>query len=172
MNKCNTPYSTIHASELDVDDLATIPDYFLAIRTLTDGETGNTIYSPVRVPGQRVMPTGNLANVIALATNNTAIEVPENQVLAGYLDVQPGGNMVKLAGESNAAQFLLVGNYTNGKVLIQSTGFLNIPAGHTYIPGTQYYLGGNGEPTTDSSVTGQKLFLPLDDYYLMINAEF
>lgn len=172
MNNCKKPFTTTHVSELDVDDLATIPDYFLAIRALTDGETGNTVYTPVRVPGAKVAPTGNLANVIALTTNNTGINVPEGQVLAGYLDVQPGGNMIKLAGVSNPAQFLIVGNYTNGKALIQSTGFLFIPGGHQYTPGLQYYLGESGEPVTDETITGQKLFRPVDDYYLQINAEF
>ena len=30
----------------------------------------------------------------------------------------------------------------------------------------------NGEPVTDSSITGQKLFIPLDEYTLNINGEF
>lgn len=172
MSNCKTPYSTTHISEIDIDDLATTPDYFMAVRAVEDANTGNTIYSPVRVPGARVMPTGNLANVIALNSNNTGLVVPENQVLAGYIDVQPGGNIMKIADANNKAQFLMVGNYTNGKILIQSTGFLFIAGGHQYLPSMQYYLGENGEPTTDETVTGQKLFMPLDDYYLMVNGEF
>lgn len=171
-NECAKPYSITHISELDVDDLASIPDYFLAVRAVESPTDGNTIYTPVRVPGARVMPTGNLANVTAMTSNNPALEIPENQVLAGYYDAQPGGNIMKLADNTHHAMFMMIGNYTNGKVLIQTTGFLTIPAGHNYIPLQQYYLGDNGQPVTDSTITGQKLFIPLDDYTLNINGSF
>ena len=170
--KCKKPYTVSHVSELDIDDLATIPDYFIGVRTLTSETDGNTIYTPVRVPGARVMPTGNLANVTALTSNNTALEIPEKQVLAGYFDAQPGGNVMKVADTSHSAMFLMIKNYTNGKVLVQTTGFLNFPEGHEYIPLQQYYLGDNGQPVTDSTITGQKLFIPLDDYTLNINGDF
>lgn len=168
---CKKPYTVSHVSELDVDDLATVPDYFIGVRTLTSETDGNTIYTPVRVPGARVMPTGNLANVTAIATNNPSLEVPENQILAGYLDAQPGGNIMRLADDAHRAIFLMIQNYVNGKMLIQTTGFLTIPAGHQYIPLQQYYLGENGQPVTDSSITGQKLFLPIDDYTLIVNLD-
>lgn len=173
MTQCNNkPYDIQHISDVDIDDLATTPDYFLGVRSLTNQETGDTIYTPVRIPGARVMPTGNLANVMALEANNPSLHVPEKQVRAGYIDVQPGGNIVRLAGENHSAMFLLVGEYTNGRMLIQTTGFLNIPAGHSYLVGVQYYLGEDGEPVTDESITGQKLFVPFDDYTLNINGEF
>ena len=172
MKECNKPYTITHVADLDIDDLATIPDYFLGIRAVESPTDGNTIYTPVRVPGARVMPTGNLANVTALATNNTSLEVPENQVLGGYLDAQPGGNVMKPAGGHHPAMFIMVKNYANGKMLIQTTGFLTFPNGHRYIPLQQYYLGEDGQPVTDSTVTGQKLFFPLDDYTLNINGEF
>ena len=172
MKECNKPYTITHIADLDIDDLATIPDYFLGIRAVESPTDGTTIYTPVRVPGARVMPTGNLANVTAMPTNNTALEVPENQVLAGYYDAQPGANVMRLADSTHPAMFLMIGKYTNGKMLIQTTGFLTIPAGHQYIPLTQYYLGENGEPVTDSTITGQKLFIPLDDYTLNVNGSF
>lgn len=168
----NKPYTISHVSELDIDDLATIPDYFIGVRSIESETDGNTIYTPVRVPGERVMPTGNLANVVALVTNNSSLEIPENQVLGGYYDAQPGGNVMRLADDTHPAQFLMLGEYTEGKMLVQTTGFLTIQAGHQYIPLTQYYLGENGEPVTDSSITGQKLFLPLDSYTLSINGSF
>ena len=171
-NGCEKPYTITHFADLDIDDLATIPDYFLGIRAVKSPTDGDTIYSPVRVPGARVMPTGNLANIVALTSNNPTLEIPKNQVLAGYYDAQPGGNIMTLADSTHPAMFLMVGNYTNGKILVQTTGFLTIPAGHQYIPLQQYYLGENGEPVTDSTITGQKLFIPLDDYTLNINGEF
>lgn len=172
MKECNKPYTITHIADLDIDDLATIPDYFLGIRSIESPTDGNTIYTPVRVPGARVMPTGNLANVTALASNNSALEIPEKQVLAGYYDAQPGGNVMRLADGAHQAMFLMIGNYANEKILIQANGFLTFPNGHEYIPLQQYYLGDNGQPVTDSSVTGQKLFFVLDDSTLNINGEF
>lgn len=173
MSNCSKkPYTIQHILDTDIDDLATVPDFFIGVRTVEEPGTGVIKATPVRIPGARVMPTGNLANVVALDANNTALVIPEKQVLGGYLDAQPGGNVMRLAGEGHAAKFLMISNYANGKVLIQTTGFLTIPAGHQYIPLQQYYLGENGEPVTDETITGQKLFIPLDTYVLNINGEF
>lgn len=166
---CKKPYTITSIHDVDIDDLATIPDYFIGVREVEDSSTGNSIMTPVRIPGARVMPTGNLANVIAMTTNNTALEIPENQVLAGYYDAQPGGNVMKLADATHPAQFIMVENYTNGKMLIQTTGFLTIQAGHQYIPLVDYWLGDNGQPVTDPNITGQHLFMALDDYTLSID---
>ena len=168
----NKPYTVEHVLDLDVDDLASVPDAFLAIRTVEDPTTGATIATPVRVPGERVMPNGNLANVIALDTNNSALEVSEGQVLAGYYDYQPGGSIMSLAGDGHPAQFLMLGKYTDGKMLVQANGFLTFPNGHSYIAGQTYWLGDNGQPVTDSTVTGQKLFYALTDKVLNVNGEF
>lgn len=170
---CNKkPYTTEHILSLDIDDLATPPDYFMATRVVEDPATGAKIATPELVPGERVMPTGSLQNVIALDTNNTSLEVPENQVLGGYYDAQPGGNVMRLADATHPAEFLMLGRYTNGKMLVQATGFLTINAGHSYIPGQQYYLGEEGAPITDSSITGQKLFFALTDTVLNVNGDF
>lgn len=172
-DKCDKKdYKIKSIQDVDVDDLASTPDFFLATRTVTELSSGATKEDIVKVPGARVMPTGNLANVTAIITNNGSLDIPENQVRGGYIDVQPGGNIVRLADENNPAMFLMISNYTNGKVLIQTTGFLNIPAGHQYIVGQQYYLGELGEPTTDETVTGKKLFKAIDDFTLNVNGEF
>lgn len=172
-NKCNEkPYTITHVLDLDVDNLASTPDFFLGVRTVEDPSTGATIATPVRIPGERVMPTGNLSNVAAIDTNNTSLVIPENQVRAGYIDVQPGGNVMRLSDATHPAEFLMLGEYTSGKMLIQMTGFLNIPAGHQYIVGQEYYDDGYGVPTTDSTATGRKLFKPLTDTLLNVNGEF
>lgn len=169
---CNKkPYTITHALDLDIDDLSTLPDYFIAMRTVEDPSTGTTIATPVRVPGERVMPTSNLANVVALDINNDALNIPENQVRAGYIDVQPGGNVMRLADNAHPAQFLMLGKYTDNKMLIQTTGFLAINAGHQYLIGRQYYDDGAGVPTTNSS-TGRKLFKPVSDTILNVNGDF
>lgn len=170
--KCNKkPYTITHALDLDIDDLATVPDYFIGIRTVEDLATGATIATPVRVPGKRVIPTGSLQNVVALSTNNPSLEIPEGQVRAGYMDTQPGGNVMRLADATHPAQFLMVSNYPNGKMLVQTTGFLSIAVGHQYLVGQQYYAGADGMPTTDNA-SGQKLFMPLDEHILNINGDF
>ena len=153
------------AAEVDIDELATPVDYFFGTRKI--GEE----WSPVWVPGTKVMPTGSLQNTVALAKNNAALTVPEGQVRAGYIDAQPGGNIMRYADASHRAMFLMLGDYTSGTMLIQSTGFLTIPNGHQYITSEQYYVGENGEPVTDSA-SGQKLFIPLSDTILMINGDF
>lgn len=165
-------YTVESIHNVDIDDLATVPDFFIGVRELEGPQTGSSIMTPVRIPGARVMPTGNLANVIALDTNNSALEIPESQVLGGYYDAQPGGNVMRLADATHKALFLMVDNYTNGKMLVQSTGFLTMQKPHSYLPLTQYYLGENGQPITDETVTGQKLFIPLNDYVLLINGDF
>lgn len=172
-DKCNNqPYSIESVMNVDIDDLATPPDYFFGVRVITDPSTGAKFGTPVRVPGAKVMPTGNMANVTAIDTNNPALEIPKGQVRAGYIDTQPGGNVIRLADETHAALFLMLGEYTNGRMLIQTTGFLTINEGHQYLVGVQYYLGTAGEPVTDATVTGQKLFIPLDEYTLNVNGEF
>ena len=47
MSICKKPFSVAHVSDLDIDDLATIPDYFLAVRSVEDEASGNTVYTPV-----------------------------------------------------------------------------------------------------------------------------
>ena len=168
----NKPYTIQHVLDTDVDDLATVPDYFIAVRTLRDPSTDTMIATPVRVPGERVMPTGSLQNVIALDVNNDSLNIPENQVRAGYIDVQPGGNVMRLADSAHPAQFLMLGRYAENKMLIQTTGFLTINAGHQYLIGRQYYMDSAGVPTTDSTITGHKLFKPISDTVLNINGDF
>lgn len=172
MNNCKSKYTITNIGEVDIDNLASIPDYFFAIREVEDKESGNILYTPVRVPGARVMPTGNLANVAAIDANNSAIVVPKGQVRAGYIDTQPGGDVMRYADSHHEAMFLMLGAYTEDRMLIQTTGFLNIPEGHTYLRGVQYYLGENGEPVTDQTITGQKLFRPLTDHIININGDF
>jgi hypothetical protein len=54
---------------------------------------------------------------------------------------------------------------------VQNTGFVIIPEGHQYTVGLQYYVGENGEPVTDSTITGQKLFKPQSSTVLAVNMD-
>lgn len=165
---CNRPVKTINIADVAIDNFATLPDYFLAERDIMDESTGNTVRTPVRVPSGKIFPNVNNDNVTGIEVNNSAITVPENQVRAGYVANEPGANIVRYADATHPAVFLMLGLHTDNIMRIQNTGFVNIPEGHQYLVGATYYVGENGEPVTDSSITGQKLFIPLSDTKLAI----
>lgn len=170
--KCNNkPYTVQSIHDVDIDDLATLPDYLFAVRKIADPSTGTSVMTPVLAPTDKVAPTANMANVIALPTNNPALEVPENQVLAGYYDQQPGGLIMRVADATHPAEFLMLGKFGEGKMLTQATGYLTFKNGHSYIPGAVYYVGDGGMPVTDSA-SGQKLFKALTDTVINVNGEF
>ena len=168
MNDCNRKIRTINIADVAIDTLPTMVDYFLAERDIMDESTGNTVRTPVRVPSGKIFPNVNNDNVIGIEINNSAITVPENQVRAGYVANEPGANIVRYADANHPAVFLMLGEYMDNVMRIQNTGFVNIPEGHQYIISAQYYLGENGEPVTDASITGQKLFIPISSTKLAI----
>lgn len=166
---CDNKVETVNIANVAIDTLASLPDYILAERDITDDSTGNIKRTPVRVPSAKLFPNANNDNVTGLAINNTAITVPENQVRAGYVENAVGANIMKYASAGHAATFLMLGLHVDNIMRVQNTGFVNIPAGHSYIVGAQYYVGENGEPVTDASITGQKLFIPVSGTVLAMN---
>ena len=168
MNDCNRKIRTINIADVAIDTLPTMVDYFLAERDIMDESTGNTVRTPVRVPSGKIFPNVNNDNVIGIEINNSAITVPKNQVRAGYVANEPGANIVRYADANHPAVFLMLGEYMDNVMRIQNTGFVNIPEGHQYIVGATYYASANGEPVTDASITGQKLFIPLSNTKLAI----
>ena len=165
---CNRPVKTINIADVAIDTLPTMVDYFLAERDIMDESTGNTVRTPVRVPSGKIFPNVNNDNVIGIEINNSAITVPKNQVRAGYVANEPGANIVRYADANHPAVFLMLGEYMDNVMRIQNTGFVNIPEGHQYIVGSTYYASTNGEPVTDASITGQKLFIPISNTKLAI----
>lgn len=165
---CNRKVKTINIGDVAIDNLPSLPDYFLAERDVEDISTGNVVRTPVRVPSGTIFPNANNDNVIAIEINNSAIVVPENQVRAGYVKNEVGANTVQYAGPGHEAVFLMLGLHAENLMRIQNAGFINIPEGHQYIVDSTYYVGNNGEPVTDSSITGQKLFKPISDTKLAI----
>lgn len=169
MNNCNKPrVKTINIADVAIDNIAELPQFFLAERDVEDISTGNITRTPVRVRSSDIFPNANNDNVIALAINNDGITVPENQVRAGYIKNDIGANTMQYAGTSNAAVFLMLGKHADNLMRVQNTGFVNIPEGHQYVVGSTYYLGENGEVVTDSTITGQKLFIPVSNTKLAI----
>lgn len=166
---CDNKVETVNIADVAIDTLASLPDYILAERDIMDDSTGNVKRTPVRIPSATLFPNVNNDNVIGLAINNTAIAVPENQVRAGYIENAVGANIMRYAGAGHAATFLMLGLHVDNVMRVQNTGFVNIPAGHSYIVGAQYYVGENGEPVTDASITDQKLFIPVSGTVLAMN---
>lgn len=166
---CNKKVKTVNIGDVAIDSLASLPDYLLGERDVEDASTGNVVRTPVRVPSGKLFPNASQDNVIGLEINNSAIVVPERQVRAGYIANEPGANIMRYADGSHAPVFLMLGLHAENIMRVQNCGFINIPEGHQYITGAQYYLGENGEPTTDSSITGKKLFIPVSNTKLAIN---
>lgn len=166
---CNKKVETKYIGDIAIDSLASLPDYFLAERDLKDASTGNVVRTPVRVPSGKIFPNANNDNVIGLEINNSAVTVPARQVRAGYVANEPGSNIMRYADKNHKAVFLMLGKHADNIMRIQNTGFINIPEGHTYIVNADYWLGENGEPVTDSSITGQHLFTPISSTQLAVN---
>lgn len=169
MSCCKDKVETVNIGDVAIDNLASLPDFILGERDIMDDSTGNVKRTPVRIPSATLFPNVNNDNVIGLAINNTAITVPANQVRAGYIENAVGANIMRYAGAGHAATFLMLGLHVDNVMRVQNTGFVNIPAGHSYIVGAQYYVGENGEPVTDASITGQKLFIPVSGTVLAMN---
>lgn len=166
---CNSKVKTVKIADVAVDTLNSLPDYILAERDVLDESTGETKRTLVREPAERLFPNANNDNVIGEVINNSAITVPAGQVRAGYIKNEVGMNTMQYAGTDHQAVFLMLGLHTDGIMRIQNTGFVVIPERHNYIVDAQYYLGEDGEPVTDDSITGQKLFIPISDTKLAIN---
>lgn len=157
-----------YIGDLQIDNLESIADYFIAERDVLDEATGNTVRALVRVPGKKLFPNANMDNIVSLVTNNTGIKIPEGQVRAVYVENDGGTAVMRYAEGEKAGIMIAVGEFIDDMVLVQCTGFVNLPEGHSYILGAQYYAGENGEPVTDSA-SGQKLFVPVSSTKLRIN---
>lgn len=165
---CNQSVETQYIGELPVDTLASLPDYFLAERDILDQNTGNVVRSIVRVPTGKIFPHANMDNVFALEMNNEAMVVPENQVRAVYIRNAGNAYVMEYADALHAPTTLAIGRLNDELMLCQNSGVINIPEGHDYNIGEQYYVGENGEPVTDPT-SGIKLFTPLNKTILAIN---
>lgn len=146
-----------------------MPDYFLGVQEITDGQTGDVTRAFVQTPASKVVPNGSFDNVIVLDTNNTELEVPTGQVRAGRINNTGSAYVMTYDDAGHAPQFLMLGDYY-GQMMVQNTGFVNIPGGHEYIVGQEYYASadGTGLPTTDNT-SGRKLFIPVSSTQLAVS---
>ena len=164
---CKKNVETQYLGDVQIDDLGTLPEYILAERDVVDPNSGDTIRALVRIPSGRLFPNGTYDNVTTLPANNDSLEIPENQVRAGRVYNMVSSVQVQYADLEGEAEFLMIGKLGD-LVLIQNCGVINIPAGHDYVIGQQYYTGADGEPVADST-SGQKLFIPISKTQLTIN---
>lgn len=166
---CNQPTKTEYIADVPIDSLASLPDFMLAERDVEDVTTGNVARTLVRVPAQKLFPQGNYANIAAIEANNFAITVPDNEVRAGYVSNEGNANVVKYADASHSPVFLMLG-FSTDLLLVQNTGIVNIPEGHNYIVGVDYWAAedGSGEPVTNNA-SGQHLFIPISSTQLAVN---
>lgn len=173
-NKCERPCNNMEVQELadlPIDNLETVPDFFLVERAVLDPNTGNVLHSITRMPGERVVPTGNLQNVFTLDPNNNSLQIPEGQVVPCYVQNNGTANVVYPADSGHKAQFVAIGFYGD-LLLCQGCGVVNVLAGTEYIVGAPYYLSSTaGEVTTNPSETGQYLFTPVSQTKLLLNIQ-
>lgn len=165
--ECKKNVETQYLGDVQIDDLGTLPEYILAERDVVDPNSGDTIRALVRIPSGRLFPNGTYDNVTTLPANNDSLEIPENQVRAGRVYNMVSSVQVQYADSEAEAEFLMLGKLGN-LVLIQNCGVINIPAGHDYVIGQDYWVGDNGEPVTDSA-SGQHLFRPISKTQLAVN---
>ena len=164
---CNRSVDVQYIGDIPVDTLESLPDFILSERDILEPSTGNTIRSITRTPAAKLFPNGNMDNIFGLEANNEAIIIPESQVRAVRVVNEGSMNVMHFADTTHEASMIAVGSTANA-ILCQCSGVINLPLGHTYIIGAQYYTGADGEPVTDPT-SGQKLFIPVSNTKLVIN---
>lgn len=155
-------------ADVPIDNIESVPDYFITERDIVDPSTGNTIRSFTRTPGAKILPNGTLDNVVAFEANNTGLVIPEGQVRGVRVVNAGSAYTMQYADTTNAPVMIAIGVTAGNLVLCQNCGFINIPNGHEYIVGQQYYQDDDGEPTTDPT-SGFKLFIPVSNTRLAVN---
>lgn len=178
MSKCDDyPVSNIDAQDVPVWGSSKLPDdgYLLMAAIQKDQQCGRNLPFLYHLPINKITPGSTFQpNTYSAEGNGYQGEWAANQVRAGYVyNNTPNDLRLASIGVQNA-QFLIlkkddtvVGNY-----LIQGSGFYTFTGGHSYVPGYAYYLGNDGQPTTDSSfVDGsrQHLFEVIDTSTILIN---
>lgn len=161
---------TVYLEDIAIDTQVALPEFLLAERVTTDPMSGDRLHTITRLPMGRVMPNGTQENIFALSSNNDTLEVPTNQVRAGFVNNLGNGYAVQYDDATNVARFLILRLSDTNLAYCQSTGIVNLPGGHDYIVGADYYAtaDGTGEPTTASD-SGRHLFYVLSRTQLLVD---
>lgn len=165
-------YGSVEADAIDVKDLPIdqfekAPSYFMTIRT-KESSDGTVKYQPMLTPGEAVVPLQNMANRRILPANNPSLSVEAGQVLPAYVENNGSSTVIHAADETHPAQFLVL-QINDGNAVCQNCGWVDMPVGHKYNIGVNYYRSNKeGELTTDPGQTGQYLFTPVGRFTLAL----
>lgn len=178
MSKCNDyPVNNIDAEDVPVWGKNVLPDegFLLMAAKQVDQQCGRALPFLYHLPLHMVTPGGTFqTNTYSANGNGFAQDWAANQVRAGYT-YNNTPNDIRLADiDERVAQYILLGKDENisGNYAIQGAGFYTFIGGHSYTPGYAYYLGKNGQPTTESAFIGgkrQHLFEVIDHSTILIN---
>lgn len=157
MNQCNT-IGVQDISELPIDNLESLPDYLIAVRSIVSQDGSGDVYNTfTKIPTTRLVPEGNMDNLFALDANNPELSVEEGQPLPAYVSNEGNRLVVLPANANHKAQFLVI-RIEGDMAICQNCGVIYTLGGNRYNSGSTYYLASEGGVTTDPSQTGQKLF--------------
>lgn len=165
---CDKQIGIVDVSMLPIDNLESLPDYMLAIRSIPDEHTGEIINTFTRIPAERLFPSAANANLFTLDTNNPDLAVEEAQPLPAYVSNEGSQLVILPANKNHHAQFLVL-SVQDGMAVCQAAGVLPTLGGNRYNSGSKYYLASDGGVTTDPSQTGQLLFTCLGKTKLLVN---
>ena len=174
------PIKSLDANDVPVWGDSVLPSngYLWMTSVQRDSRCGDEIPYLYQLPISSLTPGSTIqGNTYKANGNGATIAVPEQQVKAGYT-YNNAPNDIRFAenheDEFVRAQYIILSQAENGAYNIQGSGFYTFPGGHKYIIGYTYYLGENGDPTTDSSFFNgvrQKLFEVIDQRTILINIE-
>lgn len=175
---CNDyPVNSIDAQDIPTWGRNVLPEegYLLMASVQKDQQCGRNLPFLYHLPIHMITPGRTFqSNTYSANGNGFNGDWAANQIRAGYT-YNNTPNDIRLASiDGQLAQYILIGKDETiaGNYIIQGAGFYTFPAGHSYIPGYAYYLGADGQPTTDSKfVDGrrQHLFEVVDKSTIMVN---
>lgn len=177
MSKCSDyPINSIDAEDIPRWGKTTLPDegYLLMAAVQKDQQCGRNLPFLYHLPLGMVTPGGTFqTNTYSANGNGYNGDWDKNQVRAGFV-YNNTPNDIRLASADHPAQFIILGKdeAVDGNYVIQGSGFYTFPSSHSYITGYSYYLGADGQPTTNSDFSEgvrQHLFEAIDPMTILIN---
>lgn len=143
-----------------------LPEGYIPVGFKTKDEMcGEMVYTPFALPLRMLRPSmESEANVYTVAKNGAVFDYDVNPytVIAAYVDDGELHTVKKADKNGHKAFFLVLSDDPTDPAAYRviSSGPYKFVDGHDYIIGKTYYLGEDGQPTTE--VTNQKLFDVID----------
>lgn len=180
MSSCNDyPVNNIDAQDIPTWGKNVLPEdgYLLMAAVQKDRQCGRDLPFLYHLPLHMITPGGTFqANTYSANGNGFDGNWPVNQVRAGFV-YNNTPNDIRYAANSTTyqrAQFIIVkrDETISGNYIVMASGAYTFQGGHSYVPGYSYYLGANGEPTTDGAYKNgvrQHLFDVIDRSTILVN---